>query len=69
MEMATILPTAAGQFYLLSYLLADAVLWSRSRSLSRKEPELLAGAGAGAGILKFRLRLPALAPGQTKVCI
>jgi hypothetical protein len=39
------------------------VLWSRS--WSRKEPELLAGAGAG--ILKFRLRLLAPAPGQTKV--
>jgi hypothetical protein len=37
-----------------------AVLWSRSR----KEPELLAGAGAG--ISKFRLWLPALAPGQLK---
>jgi hypothetical protein len=40
-----------------------AVLWSRSRSWSRKEPELL----AGAGILKFRLRLPASAQGQTQV--
>jgi hypothetical protein len=35
-----------------------SVLWSRSRM----EPELLAGAGAG--MSKFRLRLPALVPGQ-----
>jgi hypothetical protein len=39
----------------------------RSRSWSRPEPTLLARAGAGADILKFRLRLPALAPGQTKL--
>jgi hypothetical protein len=34
-----------------------AVLWSRSRSWSPKEPELLAGAEAGASILKFWLQL------------
>jgi hypothetical protein len=40
-------------------------LRSRSWSRSRPEPKLLGGARAGAGILKFRL--PAPAPGQTKV--
>jgi hypothetical protein len=36
-----------------------AVFWSRSRSWSRKEPEILAEAEAGAGILKFRLLVSA----------
>ncbi len=48
--------------FVLKNPLFEAVLWSQSR----KELELLAWAGAGAELLKFRLWLPAPAPGQLK---